>query len=52
MLDLSDAEGNGLARWINIDTGEWEDEQVLEGGKASILQSPGSVNRAAAITFE
>lgn len=49
-LDLSGAEGNLILRWINIDTGEWGDEERITGGETLTLRSPGSGNRAAVIS--
>jgi len=49
-LDLSGSEGNLILKWINIDTGEWGDEEQITGGETVTLKSSGPGNHAAAIS--
>ncbi len=51
-LDLFGFEHDMCLRWINIDTGEWGDEEKITGGKTIIIHSPGTENYAAVITAE
>lgn len=50
VLDLSDAKGPMTSRWINIETGEFETEGKLTGGKKTKLTAPDNKNWALAIT--
>ncbi len=51
-LDLSSFKRDMYLRWINIDTGEWGDEEKITGGKIVNIHSPGTGNQAVAITAE
>jgi len=47
-LDLSEAQGDFVVHWINIDTGEWGPVQDLRGGDQRPLSPPNKRNWAAA----
>ncbi len=48
-LNVEDAEGRLIVRWINIDTGELADSQQLAGETQVTLSSPGRQNWVAAV---
>ena len=49
-LDLRQAEGRFTVRWINIQNGEWDRQEALDGGKTTTLRAPGEGPWVAAIT--
>ena len=49
-LNLNNAPGTFKLRWINIGTGDWANEVVIEGGKTLNIDAPGKGNWVAAIT--
>ncbi|MEX2347238.1 MAG: hypothetical protein WD604_16565 [Balneolaceae bacterium] len=48
-LDLSDAEGEFLVSWLNIQQNEWTTENHAEGGEPLLLETPGIGHQAAVI---
>jgi len=48
-LDLRDAEGEMIAQWINIASGEFGPKQEIDGGKVVRLSPPSKANWAVAI---
>ncbi len=40
-LDMRKSPGSYLLRWIDIRTGDWKDEQTLEGGQIAGIEAPG-----------
>jgi hypothetical protein len=49
-LDLTDAKGPFDVRWINIESGEWDQQQTLEGGQVAKISAPSKGHWAAAVT--
>jgi hypothetical protein len=49
-LDLSGASGALRLKWINIQTGRWDGESVLQGGAPCGVEAPGQGGWVAVIT--
>jgi len=51
-LSATDVKGSLKLRWINIDTGEFGDDDSIEGGRQITLTSPSKANWCAAIVAQ